>query len=457
MKATFSIHSGTDCSIGSRYRGRTLLIKLVVLLTLASAQFAVAQIYTVLHVFSGGSDGGAPYGRLAMDRVGNLYGVNAGGLQNCRNGGVDPCGMSFRMSRRGTGWILAPLYMFSGGADGAFPSTMTLGPDGALYGTTQRGGQGCPHGDEEQPPGSEEQPGCGLVYRLSPASQPCFTAYCPWVETVLYNFQQTGGDGLHPAGGVVFDNAGNIYGTTPVGGGTSCFGGNGCGAVYKLTPSGNGWTETIIYRFTGGSDGYEPEAGVIFDRAGNIYGTTYMGGNLGGIICGVGCGTVYKLTPSDSGWIETILYRFTGGNGGAYPLAGLTLDAAGNLYGTTSSGGSGEGGTLFELSPSGGNWTFSVLYAFTGPFPSAPYESPAIDPAGNLYSPNLQEPSYNGSVFKLAPADGQWFYTDLHDFNGADGSGPWGGLILDLQGNLYGSTAGGGGGGGVIWEIRPSP
>jgi len=250
-------------------------------------------------------------------------------------------------------------------------------------------------------------------------------------------------------GEVTFDNAGNIYGTTSYGGGTRCNYGS-CGTVYKLTPNGSGWRETVIYRFTGGSDGANPEAGIIFDDAGNMYGTTSTGG--------IGCGTVYKLTPSDSGWVENILYRFSRENDGCGAYAGLTLDAAGNLYGATYGEGPRGGGTLFELSPSGGNWAFRVLYAFSD---LGPTDSPTIDPAGNLYSTNDTDPSGYGSVFKLTPAGGQWIYTDLHDFDGSDGWVPIGGLILDPQGNLYGTTIGGGGVGcegggcGVVWEITP--
>src|SRR5262249_11921237 len=146
-----------------------------------------------------------------------------------------------------------PLYAFSGGTDGAFPSRMTFGPDGNLYGTTEVGGQGCDSTDS-----GEFNPGCGVVYRLRPASTPCHAALCPWVETVLYAFQGIDGDGSHPLSGLVFDRLGNMYGTTSHGGGGTCSG--GCGTVFKLTPTANGWTETVIYRFTGGSDGAQPSA-----------------------------------------------------------------------------------------------------------------------------------------------------------------------------------------------------
>ena len=175
----------------------------------------------------------------------------------------------------------------------------------------------------------------------------------PWVETPLYRFGG-GSDGANPYGAdIIFDQAGNIYGTTYNGGAGTCAG--GCGTVYKLTPSNGSWTETVLYSFTQGGDAQHPWGGVIFDQSGNLYGTTVYGGVYGN-------GAIYKLTPSGSGWTESILYSFTGGTDGANPYAGLISDQAGNLYGAAASAGSGNGGTAFELARSNGGWTFNLLY-----------------------------------------------------------------------------------------------
>src|SRR5271166_1949839 len=248
-----------------------------------------------------------------------------------------------------------------------------------------------------------------------------------------------------------------LYGTTAYGGGGSgCGGNNGCGTVYKLTPSNGGWTESVLYSFQGGSDGAFPYAGVIFDQAGNLYGTTAYGGGSG--CAGNGCGTVFQLTSSGSGWVENTLYSFQGGNDGASPFGGLIFDQSGNLYGSTaytSSFGVG-GGTVFELSPSGSNWIHTVLYSFSGG--AGPYDTLTID-AGNLYGTTNRDGAYGyGSVFKLTHSGGGWTYTSLHDFTaGSDGGYVYGGVILDSSGNLYGTTQYGGSGGdtGVVWEITP--
>jgi uncharacterized repeat protein (TIGR03803 family) len=201
---------------------------------------------------------------------------------------------------------------------------------------------------------------------------------------------------------------------------------------------------------------------VIFDSAGNLYGTTYSGGANN-------CGTVYELSPSGSTWTETVLYSFQCGFGvpdGGAPVGGLIFDAAGNLYGTTNIGGTNNGGTVFELSPSGGgNWTFQVLYGlpYNGDFDFiyyGPTGSLAMDAAGNLYGTGLMDgASGSGNVFKLTPSNGSWIYTDLYDFRGPEGAYPWGDVVLDAHGNLYGTASAGGenqcngNGCGVVWEV----
>jgi uncharacterized repeat protein (TIGR03803 family) len=245
----------------------------------------------------------------------------------------------------------------------------------------------------------------------------------------------------------VFESAGNMYGSTYEGGA------NYSGNVFQLTHSNGQWTGTSIHDFNG-SDGYLPYSSVTPDAQGNVYGTTWMGGPNNG-------GTVYRLTHSGSGWTYSMLYAFQSSSPDPYfPVGGLVFDQAGDLYGTTQSGGTGGGGTVFELSPSGGGWNFSVLYSFTGQ--NGPLNTLAMDAAGNLYGATYADGAFgHGTVFKLTNNNGSWSYTDLHDFtNGSDGGNPIGSVSLDASGNLYGTASQGGigqcsGGCGVVWEITP--
>ncbi len=246
--------------------------------------------------------------------------------------------------------------------------------------------------------------------------------------------------------------AGNIYGTTYGGGGGSCPG--GCGIVFKLTPAGSGWTESVIYTFAGGADGASPWAGVTFDHAGNLYGTTTAGGAFG-------AGTVYELSPSGGGWTKRTLHSFQlSQTDGSAPFAGVIFDPSGNLYGATQYGGSGSGGTVFELSPSGGSWIFTTLYSFNasgGGRAKGPVANLAIDGAGNLYGTTAGDGVHGaGSVFKLTHAGGSWTYTSLHDFTGgSDGQLPRSNVVFDSSGNLYSTAYGGVDGKGVVFEITP--
>jgi uncharacterized repeat protein (TIGR03803 family) len=268
---------------------------------------------------------------------------------------------------------------------------------------------------------------------------------CAKRETVVHSFG-TGTDGAEPIGGVVFDAAGNFYGTTLVGGN------NGNGTVYEVKHSSSGqsgqtWTESVLYRFAGGNDAINPVAGVSVDASGNLYGTA--GGGTAGL------GAVYKLTRSGSQWTESVLYNFQGLNDGANPVGGVILDLAGNLYGTTFDGGVNGGGTVYELSPSGDGWTFNVLYSFVGGY-GGPYNKLTFDAQGNLYGVTNSEGANGlGEVFKLSPGDGGWTLTDLHDFAGGDdGNLPYGSLAIDASGNVFGTASiGGTGGQGVVFEI----
>jgi uncharacterized repeat protein (TIGR03803 family) len=406
-------------------------------LTMMAPSSAKAQTYNVMHSFTGLQDGLYPVSGVTIDGGGNLYGTtNIGGSgANCYEG----CGATFELAHRGSGWLFTPLYDFVGGNDGGnSDARLIIGPDGSLYGTTsQGGGTGCGGA------------GCGTVFNLRPPAHFSGNVFGGWTETVLYRFNG-GSDGNSPRGAdLVFDRAGNLYGTTLFGGGGSCQ--DGCGTVFKLARSDGSWTESIIHTFSQSGDGQEPWAGVIFDQAGSLYGTTTVGGAYGQ-------GTVYQLIPSGSGFTERVLYSFHGATDGGLPYGGLILDSAGNLYGTTCCGGSGGGGTVFQLTRSQ-NWAFSVLASFTGDGSNG---SLVMDTAGNLYGTTYEGGGFGfGSVFKLTPSEGGWTYTALHNFcaNGwpcSDGAFPPSGLALDAEGNFYGTTSDGGAhGGGVVFEITP--
>jgi uncharacterized repeat protein (TIGR03803 family) len=358
---------------------------------------------------------------LTLDRGGNLYGttpVNSGG---------SGAGSVFKMTHRNGGWTLAPV--FNSGSYG----DVTIGPNGSLY-LTGVYGQGT-HG-------------AGSVFNLKPPVHFLPNLLAPWTATVLHVFEGDS-DGAGPYGGVVFDQAGNIYGTTTAGPGS-----RGFGAVYELSPSGGGgYTENVIYVFSG-TDGQMPLSKLAIDAAGNLYGTTVLGGAFGN-------GTVFKLSYSaGSGWTETFLYSFTGGADGANPYGGLILDATGNLYGATPGPfSSGVAGTIFKLTSSGDSLTLSTIFSLgNGGNECGPRGTPVMDAAGNLYDTTTCLGSHGGgTVFKLTHINGGWTSTLLHDFgSGNDGIFPQAGVTVDANGNLYGTTsAGGANGNGIVFEITP--
>jgi uncharacterized repeat protein (TIGR03803 family) len=390
---------------------------------------AQAQTFTVLHNFTGGQDGATPKAGITLDQAGNLYGTTAKGASFAGNCSVlGGCGTVFELKRENSGWLFNPLYTFHF-SDGASPlARVVFGPEGLLYGTANQGAnvnQFC-----------GITLGCGVVFSLRPPATFCRSVPCSWTETVLYKF--TGGfDGFAPCfGDLVFDPSGNLYGTNA---------GGANGVVYELSPSGNGWTFNSLYDFSLGQFFYTTEAaGVILDPAGNLYGAVQSGGLYGG-------GAAYELTPSSPHWTFTDLHANTGGSDG-----GLIRDSSGNLYGTTLKGGANGGGIVYELSPSNGGWTFTTLYSFSGGGGS--YAVLTMDTAGNLYGTTTLDGAYKqGNVFKLTPSNGSWTYTSLHDFTGGeDGARPLGQVTLDASGNLYGTAPGGGTNNkGVVWEIMP--
>lgn len=436
---------GQYLGIISKMAIATLTLTLLLTAMIISPRTAQAQTYTVLHNFSGGGDGADPAGGLTIDSGGNLYGVTELGALGY--------GTVYKL-KHGT-WLLTTLYKFTGGPDGAYPNGVVFGLNGTLYGNAHGGGLQRCYGDSGNP-------GCGVVFNLRPPAATCRSTSCPWTETLLYSFMPGGVDAANPTGDPIFDQSGVLYGTTEFGGGVNCNSGAGCGTVFQLVNSGGHWTETLLYSFTNdGINGYRTYAGVVFDLSGNLYGTNYYGPGTG---CpngsgDLGCGTVYELTPSGSGWTQTPLYVFPqDGSNGGHPVAGVIFDSSGNLYGATAEYGGGGGGTVFQLTPSGGTWNFNLLKSFSGGSLCGPQWNLTMDQAGNLYGTTYCDgPNAFGNVFKLTPFNGGWTYSDLYDFTGgSDGGHPNGGLVLDPNGNIYGTASTGGTNGvGVVWEITP--
>ena len=302
--------------------------------------------------------------------------------------------------------------------------------------------------------------GNGMVYELSPADGSSISG--AWSMAVLYSFNPGSSDGWGPTSAPVFDSAGNLYGSTEFGGtgGCSIF---GCGTVYKLSPSGGArWTETILHDFDG-SDGWQIHPGLTIDSAGNLYGMATGGGSYS-------AGTVFELSPSGSSWSLSVLHQFYGGSDGKAPFAALTLDSAGNLYGTASAGGGKSAackfgcGIVFELSPStNGAWTEKILHNFTtnANDGSQPACHLTFDASGNIYGTagSGGGAANAGIVFELSPMGNIWEEKILHNFNqhAADGAGPSNSLTFDAAGNLYGATIGGGThGSGTAFKLAPA-
>ncbi len=418
-------------------------LSVFILLFFMTAGVLIAQNQITLHRFHL-KDGAGPQGGLIGDAQQNLYGVSyAGGNGNCLYGNLPSgCGTVFELSPvSGGGWMEQVLYNFQGGNDGLFPMAgLIFDQSGNLYGTTSAGGMGCGFGPDS---------GCGTVFELRPPSQPGGS----WTETVLYRF--TGGaDESYPTGSLLFDSLGNLYGTTQ---------GNGSfGTVFELTPSspGNPWVETTLHVFDPsqhGGDGESPHAGLVFDGAGNLYGTTADGG-VTNANCSFGCGTVFQLRPPaspDGNWTEKIAYSFQGGLDGEHPFGNLSY-IRGTLVGTTIRGGQHGWGTVFQVAQSLQGVSETILYSFQGGSDGGlPVASLVPDSMFNLYgttevggSANCASNDGCGSVFQLVPPvspGSAWSENILYAFQGGnDGSSPEGALVL--SGNwLVGLTVLGGG------------
>jgi len=324
------------------------------------------------------------------------------------------------------------LHEFRGGTSGSAPwANLTFDRAGNLYGATQMGGAFCTPGV------------CGLIFKLAPNTDGS------WTESILYNFCSAANctDGREVTAGLIFDQEGNLYGETGAGGSSDS------GVVFKLAPNPNGsWTESVLYNFcslANCADGRAGGGGLIFDQAGNLYGTTSLGG---GGSCPDGCGVVFQLTPNvDGSWKENVLHSFSGGTDGAGPQSGLTLDQAGNLYGTTLGGGSSTPcvfavgcGVVFKLTPGGRE---EILHRFTLKGGVNPFATLIIDDSGNLYGTTEAGGNLSlcgsgcGVVFELTSGpNGGWREKVVHYFKGGTGDEPTGELAFDGAGNLYGTT-----------------
>ncbi len=394
----------------------TLTLTLLSALLLFAARPAQAQTETVLYNFTGGADGLYPTSSLVSDGAGNFYGTTVLG-GTCPGWNQYGCGVVFEISPNGSGgWKQMVLHTFSAPPDGANPFCAPLIFDSAgnLYGTTEFGGAY----------------NWGSVFELSPVGG-------SWTVNILHSFSY-GANGDHPSTGLIMDKAGNLYGTN------SEY--ESPGSVFELSPSGSGWTYQVIYVAPVGQ-------GVTMDAAGNIYGVT--------------ASTVFELSPNGNGsWNSTVLHTFTGApDDGINPYIAPVFDQAGNLYGTTSSGGAKNYGTVYRLSPptkkwQKGEWKETILHSFRSGHDGAdPIAGVVLDAAGNIYGTTGGGGKFSkGTVFELSRPVGKGWYKEkvLLAFNGTDGNYPEAGLMLDSAGNLYGTASNGGSSAaGVVFELTP--
>ena len=402
------------------FRSRYAVRLVIFLFTLTVVSIAQAQTVDIIYKFDvAAGEGSLPYSGLIEDAAGNFYGTTA-------DGGAHNFGTVYRLSPNGSGGFTeAILYSFKGGStDGAAPhASLFRDSAGNLYGTTVAGGivaSACSQG-------FSSFVGCGIVFKLSP------TTTAQWTETVLHRFSGT--DGGNSFTGLIRDAAGNFYGATLDGGS------KGLGVVFKLSLTSTGWKEAVLHNFTGGTDGAVPFiqcATLAMDTFGNLYGSTYKGG-------AANAGTVFKLSPpttTTGTWTEKLLYTFQGGSDGSEPFTGVILDKGGNVYGTTSFGGTGgnNGGIVFELTAANG-YAKSVLHNFNR-FSDPAEDFPnglTFDASGNLWGMTEY------ALFKLSPGTNGW--TETFVFNWGQTPG-WGTaftpLIVDSHGVIWGTDTWGG-------------
>jgi uncharacterized repeat protein (TIGR03803 family) len=372
-----------------------------------------AQTFSVIYNFTGkNTDGGYPLAGFVIDSAGNLYGTVS-------QGGASWNGAVIKVTQSGQESLL---YSFTGGTDGSTPeASLLMDSQGNLYGTTYAGGAN----------------GLGTVFKVSSSGQ----------ETLLYSFAGGTADGANPQASLVMDNRGNFYGTTTVGGAY------GAGTVFELSKNGK---ESVLYSFAGGTaDGANPIAGVTLGAGETLYGTTSAGGtDTYGTVFQL---TPIVATTSKH-WKENILHNFTHQGDGDVPYAGLIFDKAGNLYGAATGGGANSGGTIFELTPSAGGWNFNVLYSLPGWDISGVFQNLFLDSSGNIWGTTHCDGTYQaGTVYELTNSAGTWNYNSMYVFTGNnDGLFSYSNLVFDSHGNLYGTAKlGGEYNNGVVFKITP--
>jgi uncharacterized repeat protein (TIGR03803 family) len=421
--------------MNSATRNRNWILRAMIFSVLPLAVFSAlvivarpvqAQTETVLYTFTEGNDGGNPYGGLIFDGSGNLYGTT-------QYGGTYGYGVVFELSPGPNGQRTETvLHSFNlDGQDGVRPfSSLVMDSAGNLFGTTNYGGAYS----------------LGTVFEVSPGQNG------GWTERVLHTFNSDGIDGYNPYATLVLDAKGNLYGTTYYGGTGSV------GTVFELSPSPDGsWQETIILNFDY-THGGEPRGGVVFDRAGHLYGTTQFGGQFES-------GVIFELARQQNGtWKETVLHNFGSSGDGFASYSGLVIDKSNRLFGTTLYGGNSDNGAVFEVERVNGVWQESVIHSFERINDGFnPYGPVAIDSAGNLYGMTFESEvngvGGGGIVFQLSRKKQAWNETILHQFGviPGDGGNPYSGPVLDSAGNIYGATFNGGnsGGTGVVFEVIP--
>jgi uncharacterized repeat protein (TIGR03803 family) len=425
-------------------------LAVALVMSMPSARAGVAPVLTSLYSFQGTPDGANPEADLIIDSNGNIYGTTIGG-------GAYGWGAVYQLTPNGGSWTETVLYSFTGGADGANPtSILSISSTGLIYGTAFGGGS----------------VGYGTIFQLTPPILPGGT----WTETVVHNFGVSGLDGINPQTKLLISATGDLYGTTYAGGLT------GLGVVFQFSIATG--QERILYAFNGGTDGAHPQSGLIDDQGRKFYGTTYQGG-------APGYGTVFQLTLGTGGvWNEKVLYGFTGGADGGIPNPGMFLDRSGSgvLYGSTFWGGNINNclesgypsgcGVVFSLTPpttAGQPWTEAVLYAFTGTVPDGahPYPNLIFGVGGTIYGTTISGGtredncfvgSYRGcgTIYRLSPPvgtqDGAWTSQILHVFRNSDGGGPYGMIRGPVgSGVFYGATTLGGSSPsfGTVFQFKP--
>ncbi len=398
----------------------SLVVPAAVMLLAISAW--AAPTTKLLYSFAGNTDGEYTDTELVMDSVGNLYGTSV-------QGGTFGGGTVFQVTPDGVHTVL---YNFTGGADGGEPyKGVTLDQHGNLYGTAVTGGGGACEG------------GCGVVFEL-------LNSGGAWTFRVIHTF--TGGfDGSGPGSPVAFDESGNLYGTTPTGGY------KGMGTIYRMEPNGAGdWKFRVIHTFTGGADGGGGSAGrLLFDHAGNLFGVCTVGGAYG-------LGTVFRMFRSLGEWKFQTVYAFRDSPDGALPYGGLAIDHLGNLYGTTYYAGANDFGTVYQLTPRNGRWIETVIYSFKGGSDGdSPISTLVTDAEGNLYGTTSDggSPSCScGTIFKMSlSATGHWIESVMYRFPGTPNPGfAYNGMIRGGTGSFYGATVhGGASNDGAIYKFTP--